>query len=196
MKRLHEKKIDDAKYYERIWSEKYNARPFYDTVRMQALVAPVAAGNRVLDVGAGVFGAVQFLAEHSELAGLDLVAVDQSYTAQEIVLRDFPQINYLLADVEALPFSDDSFDVVIAGEIVEHMEDPKILAKELMRVVKPGGTMVLSTVDTTCDDAIAHGEYPEHLWEFTPEDLLDLFPVHTVRGYYLIGDYHFVQVLK
>lgn len=191
MKRLHDKKIDDAKYYEKIWAEEYNTRPYFDTVRMEALVRPVKNGDRVLDVGAGVFGAVQYLAEHRPQANLHLVALDQSHTAQQIVLQRHPEISYLLGDVEHLPFADESFDVVIAGEIIEHMEDPQILVDELKRVCKLTGTVILSTVDTTCDDAIAHGEYPEHVWEFDPEDLTGFFGPEA--SYYLVGDYHFVE---
>ena len=193
MKRINEEKIDDAKFYERIWSEEHNARPYYDAVRMRALIAPVKNGDKVLDVGAGVFGAVQYLAEETKIMA-ELHAVDQSYTARDIVLKRAPQINYKLSDVVELPYEDGIFDVVMAGEIIEHMEDPAAFCEELLRVTKPGGCVTLSTVDTHCENAKLHGEYPEHIWEFEPKDLLDFFG--SGATYTTVGDYHFIDCVK
>ena len=48
-----------------------------------------------------------------------------------------------------LPFGDESFDVVVAGEILEHVVDmPKVIA-EACRVLKPGGTLVVDTIAST-----------------------------------------------
>lgn len=193
MKRLHEKKIDDAKYYEKIWGEEYNSRPYYDAVRMRALISPVVGGDKVLDVGAGVFGAVQYIAEETQLK-VELHAVDQSYTARDIVLSRAPQINYKLSDVVDLPYEDDVFDVVIAGEIIEHIEDPAAFCQELLRVTKPGGYVTLSTVDTHCENAKLHGDYPEHIWEFEPKDLQGFFGPGAT--YSTVGDYHFIVCQK
>jgi len=65
MRRLHEKKIDDAKYYEKIWSIEHNTRPYYDAVRQRALIKYVKDGDKVVDVGAGVFGSCQYIAENT-----------------------------------------------------------------------------------------------------------------------------------
>jgi cyclopropane fatty-acyl-phospholipid synthase-like methyltransferase len=45
----------------------------------------VTEGMKVLDVGAGVFGTAQYIAENDMKEGLELTALDQSYTAKEIV---------------------------------------------------------------------------------------------------------------
>lgn len=193
MKRLHKKKIDDAKYYEKIWAEEYNTRPYYDSVRQEALAAPVKKGDSVLDVGGGVFGTAQFIAERRPDLEADLTIVDQSHTAAEIVTSKFPEVKFVIADVTDLPFRTGTFDVVVAGEIIEHMEDPAAFAKELMRVARVGGTVTLSTVDTNCPNAIAHGDYPEHLWEFTPDDLVEVFGPGA--KYRTVGDYHFLEVV-
>ena len=197
MKRLHENKIDDAKYYEKIWGEDYNLRPFYDAVRMRALAKHVKDHDKVLDVGGGVFGTAQYISEHMEIDA-DLTIIDQSYTAQEIVQREQPNINFIISDVESLPFNDNEFDIVIAGEIIEHMEDPQAFVTELARVTKNNGIVTLSTVDTKCDNAIAHGDYPEHIWEFEIEDLEKLFnkaKFKSVLSSY-VGDYLFIEAVK
>jgi SAM-dependent methyltransferase len=54
--------------------------------------------------------------------------------------------NYRAADLTAgVPFADGSFDVVVAGEIIEHVPDPDALLREIRRVLRPGGHVVLST---------------------------------------------------
>ena len=195
MKRLHPEKIDDAKYYEHIWGEEENLRPFFDAVRMRALVKHVKDGDKVMDVGAGVFGACQYLAEHTEIKA-KLFCLDQSHTAKEIVSKEYPQIDFTVSSFEPpkklFPFKDETFDVVTAGEIIEHMEDPAAFAKELCRITKQHGWVTLSTVDTNCENAIKHGDYPEHLWEFTPEDLISFFKPYGETEYHVVGDYHFI----
>ena len=188
MERLHPVKIDDAKYYEKIWSEETNLRPYYDAVRMRALARDVADGMKVLDVGAGVFGTCQYISEETTIKA-ELHCIDQSYTAKEIVEARCPLIHYLVHSVEELPYDDKAFDVVIAGEIIEHMEDPQAFVKELCRV---GKNIALSTVDTRSENAIKHGDYPEHLWEFEPEDLVGFFAPYGDVEYVVVGDYHMV----
>lgn len=54
--------------------------------------------------------------------------------------------NYARGDVTAaLPFDDASFECVVAGEIIEHVPDPDGFLREIRRVLKPGGTLVIST---------------------------------------------------
>lgn len=195
MKRIHEYKIDDAKYYESIWGEEHNKRPYYDNVRMRGLIRYVKDGDSVIDVGAGVYGACQFIAETTTL-NCSLTAFDQSQTAKYIVNKITPSVDYIIGECEGvLPFADSSFDKVIAGEIIEHMEYPETFAKEITRICKPGGRVSLSTVDTKCENAILHGDYPEHLWEFEPLDLIGFFQ-NGIVNYQIIGDYHFIYFKK
>ena len=53
------------------------------------------------------------------------------------------------ADVTQLPFPDESFDVVVAGEILEHVDDFPAVITEACRVLRPGGTLVIDTIADT-----------------------------------------------
>jgi 2-polyprenyl-3-methyl-5-hydroxy-6-metoxy-1,4-benzoquinol methylase len=197
MQRLREgPPIDDAHYYEYVWSEEYNTRPFYDAVRMRELAKKVRCGDTVIDVGAGVFGTVQYIVEHQKNLEIFPVCYDQSYTARNIVITKFPEILYFLGMLPETYLPPDSFDVVVAGEIIEHMEEPDKFAAELTRICRPGGWISISTVDVTSENAIKHGEYPEHLWSFDKKDLIDLFKFTGSVQYVLCGDYHVVHVHK
>lgn len=196
MRRLRDDKIDTPEYYEKIWGVGTNKHPFYDAVRQRALIKYVGRSSRVLDVGAGVYGACQYIAEKTDLKP-QLNCVDFSYTAKEIVDELKLPIDFRIGDIEEkIPYANGSFDAVIAGEIIEHMERPEKFAKELARVTVPKGMISLSTVDTKSRAAIKHGEYPEHIWEFTPEDLIELFEPFGKTTYEIVGNYHFIYCLR
>jgi 2-polyprenyl-6-hydroxyphenyl methylase / 3-demethylubiquinone-9 3-methyltransferase len=75
------------------------------------------------------------------------VGVDQSSTALPQAKNHGIQV--ALADVTRLPFKDGSFDVVVAGEILEHVEDPAAVIAEACRVLRVGGTLVIDTIANT-----------------------------------------------
>lgn len=51
----------------------------------------------------------------------------------------------LLSDVQALALADNTFDVVVCTEVLEHLPEPQTAIHEMYRVLKPGGTLVLTT---------------------------------------------------
>lgn len=194
MKQLRDYPIDDAKYYERIWNAELAAGHWhFDAVRHRALAKYVTPGHKVIDIGAGVWGTAQYIGTELKTPGVTLVAYDQSYTARDIVAQMCPQIVYVLGLLPNTPFGDGEFDIVTAGEIIEHMAEPAALAAEMARICRPGGWITLSTVDTTCANAIKHGPYPEHTWEFEALDLALMFAQYGETKHSYVGDYHFIE---
>lgn len=94
-------------------------------------------GLRVLDLGCRTGALTQHYATGNEVVGID---VDQAALTAAVERLG---IETVWADVEdSLPFADASFDVVVAGELLEHLADPAAAVAEARRVLRPGGRFV------------------------------------------------------
>jgi 2-polyprenyl-6-hydroxyphenyl methylase/3-demethylubiquinone-9 3-methyltransferase len=102
---------------------------------------PATPAARLLDIGCG--GGL--LAPH--VHGYRHVGVDLSQSALERAAAHGVETHH--ADAGALPFPDGSFDVVVAGEILEHVTDLEAVVGEALRVLRPGGTFVCDTLNAT-----------------------------------------------
>ncbi len=81
------------------------------------------------------------------LTGYRHVGLDLSPTAVRVA-RDHG-VQTVRGDVRSLPFADACAQVVVAGEVLEHVADPAVLLAEAVRVLRPGGTLVLDTIADT-----------------------------------------------
>jgi SAM-dependent methyltransferase len=114
------------------WDEKFYAK-YADTLR------PEKAGGRALDVGCGVGQVVGRL----KAAGFDAFGVDVSEPNIERARKISP--NCQLYDGKTLPFPDQHFDSVGALNVLEHVEQPEAFLRELVRVTRVGGRLVISS---------------------------------------------------
>lgn len=60
-----------------------------------------------------------------------------------------------VADAEALPYPDDSFDLVVGHAVIHHVPDVELALREMRRVLRPGGRLVLCGEPTRCGDRVA-----------------------------------------
>jgi SAM-dependent methyltransferase len=129
-------------------------------------------GRRVLDLGCRDGALSRAYAD-----GNNLVGVDADREALEEAQKLGIETHW--ADLDApLPFSDESFDVVVAGELLEHLRDPARLVGEARRVLRPGGTFVASVPNAyRAKNRLRFllGRKPEddptHLQMFSPENV-------------------------
>jgi SAM-dependent methyltransferase len=130
-------------YFERLWKELPDAHPEHFEMRRDFLLATLDPGSRVIDVGCG---AGWFAAELAH-AGFAVVGVEVAAEPVRRARERFPQLDFRLAGERELPFDADAFDGAWLGEVLEHVADGIGLLEELVRVVAPGGLLVLSTPD-------------------------------------------------
>lgn len=193
MKRIHQQDLNTPEYFDHIWS--LTGVHYFDRVRMEAFANYVEQGQIVLDVGAGIFGWGEYILSRRQPSNVEVHAIDFSPVAIRTVTARQPEIRYIRGNVLDMPYSDASFDVVGAGELIEHMESPAALLAEMARVLKPNGLLIVGTVDPHCEDG-KDLEYPEHLWEFTPVELVELCSVHGATEYRRVGNYDHVYCRK
>jgi methionine biosynthesis protein MetW len=95
-------------------------------------------GRRVLDLGCRDGALTSAYAD-----GNDVVGVDADREALAEAARHGIETHWADLD-QPLDFPDESFDVVVAGELLEHLRDPQRLVADARRVLRPGGTFVAS----------------------------------------------------
>jgi len=101
----------------------------------------------------------------------DSIGVDHGEETIKTLQEVYPEAEFLCADVMHLDFESGTFDYIVAGEIIEHMESPEDFILEMMRLLKQGGTLALSTPNDE------HGRTPvsdQHKWSFKVEDIKKL----------------------
>lgn len=112
-----------------------------------------------------------------------IVGVDISEQAIEDARKFWGNldIEWLLGEAESIPLPDDSFDVAVLCEILEHVIDPEPVLREAERLVRDGGRVILSVPQDAV--AMGHGEIDErekitglrlnaHVREFVPSEAL------------------------
>jgi SAM-dependent methyltransferase len=112
-----------------------------DDARVPLVDAVVAAGpRRVLEVGCGWGELAEWIARET---GAEVVAIDLSPRMVELARER--GLDASVADVQALPFGDGTFDVVVAAWMLYHVPDLDRGLAEVARVLRPGGSLVAAT---------------------------------------------------
>jgi len=108
--------------------------------------AKVADGQAVLDVGTGT-GVVAITARRlgAKVTGLDLTPALLAQARESATLAGHDDIAWHEGDAEALPFADESFDVVLSQFGHMFAPRPEVALSEMLRVLKPGGIIAFAT---------------------------------------------------
>lgn len=164
-KKILEKNINDAEHYNEYWRKRNFKIDYSEPLRMKTLMDKFT-GGRFLDAGCGLAPLCEMaLEKSSEVWGTDI--------SDELIKNlqtQFPNINYKVGDVRKMEFEDNYFDYLATAEVLEHMENPEDVLKEMVRVVKPGGMLAISVPN---DD---NGGYAIdwHIWSFNREGFKQL----------------------
>lgn len=132
------------------------------------------AGAAVLDAGCGVgYGSARLAEVAGRVVGVD---VDDDSIAYARERYGGDRLEFRSADLTALPFEDDSFDVVCMFEVIEHLPDRDGALAEAARVLRPDGACYVST--PRADETTHEPANPFHLVEYARDDFERLLRGH------------------
>jgi len=159
----------------RVWGfNEYNRRQW---VAEQAARLP--AGTCVLDAGAGIGQYRKFFA-HCDYK-------TQDFGREPATIGKYTELDYE-SDITGIPVSDATFDVVICTEVLEHVPYPIDALKEMARIVKPGGRiLVTAPLASYLHQAPYHyygGYTPYWYRRFLPETGFELESIDTNQGFF------------
>jgi ubiquinone biosynthesis O-methyltransferase len=132
--------------------------------------ARLARGKRVLDAGCGAgYGSAELARAAERVVGIDRAADAIEYARAHYSTHN---ISFEEASCEALPHGDASFQLVVAFEVIEHLEDWRGFLREAHRVLAPNGQLVVSTPNKLyyTESRGADGANPFHVHEFDFEE--------------------------
>jgi len=124
----------------------YDARAFFSRIPLQRywqrrrysiIIGYIGQSLRVLDAGCG---STQMLNGMPQVVGMDP-------QLRKLRFMQAPGRRLVNGSTFALPFKSGSFDVVISSQVIEHLPEDQRIFDELVRCLRPGGTLVLGTVD-------------------------------------------------
>lgn len=127
----------------------------WEYLSRQRLLANAILGSgpgraRILDIGCG-YGALALTLREvggHEIAAMDILAERIASVAEKGRARPDGEgrVHLLIADAEnSLPFKAGTFDIVVATEVLEHLDDPARTLREVHRVLRPGGRFLMTT---------------------------------------------------
>jgi len=153
---------------ERVVPDQVSADLWSEHLARYAFARRYAAGKRVLDCGCGTgYGSVELAETASEVTGVYISA-----DAIDYALGNYTRNNtrYLIGSCLDLAFPAESFDVVVAFEVIEHLSGFRRCIDECARVLTPSGLFIVSTPNKNyyAESRAQSGPNPFHIHEFEP----------------------------
>ncbi len=127
------------------------------------MAKPLAVGKHVLDIASGEGYGSAMLAEVART----VIGVDNSEEAIAHAERTYPQGNleFRLGSCEAIPLADASVDLVVSFETIEHHDQHQAMMREIRRVLRAGGVLVVSSPDRYEYSIVTGYRNPYHVKE-------------------------------
>ena len=125
-------------------------------------IADLKEGETVLDLGSGAgfdaFLAAKRIGESGKVIGVDMTPEMVEKARSNAEKLNFPNVEFRLGEIEKLPVSDDSVDVVVSNCVINLSPDKSVVFGEIYRSLKPGGRIIIS-------DILRSGDIPKEIMD-------------------------------
>jgi ubiquinone/menaquinone biosynthesis C-methylase UbiE len=138
--------VDKEKFYNNIAAEFDSIMNMYDTLRRVEVIFKDFLGKEdltkkvLLDAGCGT----GIFTKEALSRGASVTSLDIAENLVQITKTKNPKTNAIVGSLLQLPFEDNSFDIVVCSDVIEHTIDPFKATEELIRVLKPNGLLCLT----------------------------------------------------
>ena len=169
MKLIGNEQINSKIYWNYIYTTPARAKEYWErTYRFFTLLEFVKDGERFIDLGCGVGVPAQLIREKRK--DCEIWGVDISDEVINNNKKSDPKSKWFQGYVGGLDFLPlNYFDIVFAGEVIEHLDTPSFLFSDAYKILKEGGKLIITTPIEN------HISSPEHIWEFTKEDIIKFY---------------------
>lgn len=166
-------------YLSVVYDEKRTARTDYPTQFATYLCSrfDLRPGQRLVEIGCG---RGEFMAAF-RTCGLEVSGIDREEVSQSML----PDADIAVCDItkDAFPYADNSIDIVYHKSVIEHVYDPVPLMQETLRVLKPGGKVIVLTPDWHTQMSVFYEDFTHS----RPYDIVALGDLFKICG--LIGSF-------
>jgi ubiquinone/menaquinone biosynthesis C-methylase UbiE len=183
---------DVQAFFERVATDWDTIRlAYYDesVIEKMAKVAGIGEGSEVADVGTGTgFVAAGLAPRVKRVIGIDNASAMLRVARENLDSLSVSNAELLVGDLAGLPLADNSVDAAFANMVLHHAVDPAAMLKEMARIVRPGGMIVIT-------DEVEHPyewmreEHADVWLGFTPEQVESYFSEARLAdfGYVFLG---------
>lgn len=166
-------------------------------------IAQISPSDKVLDAGCGVGGAAAYINGEvgAEVIGITLSEVQVDYASKMAARRGInDKVSFRQMDYTKTDFEDESFDVVWACESVSSAPDQTKFIEEAYRVLKPGGTLIMSDCFLTSEDQNDPQDYVKkwgHTWGVSGLVTADFFADHVKKtGFSKVDQLDYTEAVR
>ena len=144
--------------------------PSENVIFQRHLIAYIEASKlisgTVLEIGSGEGYGISELSKKAQ----KYIAIDKYDTPINEELKKNNNIEFLEMSVPPLDFPENSVDFIVTFQVIEHIQNDKEFIKEIYRVLKPGGNLIL----TTPNRLMSLSRNPWHVREYSPEEMREI----------------------
>jgi 2-polyprenyl-3-methyl-5-hydroxy-6-metoxy-1,4-benzoquinol methylase/predicted nucleic acid-binding Zn-ribbon protein len=140
------------------------------------LARELARGKRVLDIASGEgYGSAYLAQVATSVVGVDIAAEAVEHAAANY---QRPNLSFRIGDALDIPLPEASVDLVVSFETLEHFYDQERFLNEVKRVLRPGGTLIISTPERDIYSPVGGHANAFHVRELTAPEFAELLSNH------------------